>query len=72
MGRSKSYSTSNLHKVGIGKQSNKADSNHKYLPLCRVMHTLGVKIKKLNYYIFCKLEQYTKNVKENDSQSVKS
>lgn len=36
-------------------------SDNKFLPLIRVTHMLGIKVKKLSYFFFCKLEN---NLKE--------
>lgn len=34
---------------------NSSTGNNKYLPVARMVHTLAVKVKKHNYFLFCRL-----------------
>lgn len=36
-------------------------NDKKWTPLLKIGHLLNVKIKKAFYFVFCKLEQFTKN-----------
>ena len=48
------------HRSMSAYKSAKGSTDNKFLPLIRATHTLGVKIKKLNYFLFCKLENHMK------------
>lgn len=83
-----SRSSSMFHKSFLGQEAKEersrsqsaimeknANSNpgSRYLPVARMTHTLAVKVKKLNYFLFCRLEANLKKFRaENPSLTNKN
>lgn len=47
------------------------NTSNPYLPVGRMVHTLAVKIKKLNYFLFCRLEANLKKWRADNPQTEK-
>ena len=47
---------------------NTNNQTSKYLPVARMTHMLAVKVKKLNYFLFCRLEANLKKQRAEAAQ----